>query len=243
MAIDDLASIGPGNQAGSPLSLSSSGGGSSSSPFSLGSIGTAAAGGAGLAGILSLGEDSLPWEYGQLTQDAGVENQQAQTLFGEGQTFENQGSAALLMAQNGQLTQPQQAQLQLYKQGLDNTAQQTYASMGRNINQDTSGISTQANIDTQVNAMAQQQIQSTIALGLGETSAGSSFAGQAGQYESAANQALIAAGQAQMQSDAAYSSALSGVFSAIGTIAGGVGGAFFGGPAGAVAGATIGSKL
>ena len=71
------------------------------------------------------------------------------------------------MAQQGQLTGPQQAQLNLYRQGLQNQAQQTYASMGRNINQDTSGISTQAHIDEQVNAMSQQQIQSTIALGLG----------------------------------------------------------------------------
>src|ERR1700730_7703879 len=93
--------------------------------------------------------------------------------------------------------------------------------MGRNINQDTSGISTQANIDTQVNAMAQQQIQSTIALGLGETSAGSNFTGQALGYENAANQALIAAGNAQVQADQAYSTALSGVFSALGTLAGG----------------------
>lgn len=214
-----------------------------SSPLSLGSLGTAAAGGAGLAGILSLGETQPPWEFGQLASNAATLQNESGTLFGEGQTFTGQGAEALNMAQQGQLTPEQTAQLQLYRGGLQNTAAQTYASMGRNINQDTSGISTQANIDTQVNAMAQQQIQSTIALGLGETSAGSSFSGQALGYESAANQALVQAGQAQVAADAAYSSALSGVFSAIGTIAGGVGGAFLGGPAGAVAGATIGSKV
>ena|ERR1700722_19857781 len=244
--IDDYSSIGPGNQSGSPLSLTSTGGGtssSSSSPFSLGSLGTAAAGGAGLAGILSLGESSLPWEYGALGQNAGTLENESSQLYGEGQTFTNQGSQALLMAQNGQLTQPQQAALSQYTEGLDNTADQTFASMGRNSNQDTSNISAHADIDAKVNAMAQSEIQSTIALGLGETSAGSNFTGQAGQYESAADQALIAAGQAQMQSDQAYSTALSGVFSAIGSIAGGIGGAAMGGPAGAMVGAGIGKNL
>lgn len=242
--IDDYSSIGPGNQAGSPLSLapggSSSGG---SSPFNFGSGATLAAGGAGLAGILSLGEDSLPPEFGQLTTNAGTLESESGTLFNEGQTYQNQGAQALLMAQNGQLTPPQQAQLAQFSQGLNNTADQTYASMGRNINQDTSGISTKANIDQQVNAMAQAQIQSTIALGLGETSAGSNYSGLAAQDMSAADQALIAAGQAQIAQDQAYSSALSGVFSAIGSIVGGIGGAAIGGPAGAMAGATIGSKV
>jgi hypothetical protein len=231
---------------GDTVGVGSTGGGSSnlfSSPLSLGSVGTAAAGGAGLAGILSLGETAPPWEFGQVASNAATLQNESGTLFGEGQTFTNQGAQALQMAQNGQLTQPQQAQLQLYQQSLQNQAAQAYASMGRNISEDTSGISTQANIDTQVNAMAQQQIQSTIALGLGETSAGSNFTGQALGYESAANQALIAAGNAQVQADQAYSSALSGVFSALGTIAGGAGGAFLGGPAGAVAGATIGSRV
>ncbi len=242
--IDNYATIGPG-QAGSPLDLTSTGGGSSggSSPFSLGSLGTAAAGGAGLAGLFSLGEDQLPWEYGALTNNASTLEAESGTLYGEGQNFVKQGSDALLMAQNGQLTPAQQAQLSLYKTGLTNTADQMYASMGRSPNQDTSAISTQADIDTKLNAMAQQEIQSTIALGLGETSAGSNFSGQALQYESAANQALIAAAQAQMQQDQAYSSALGGVFSAIGTIVGGVGGAIVGGPMGAVAGASIGKAL
>lgn len=216
---------------------------SSSSPFNLGTLGPLAAGGAGLAGILSLGETAPPWEFGQVANNASTLEGESGTLFGEGQQFTNQGAQALQMAQNGQLTAPQQAQLQQYSQGLNNTADQTYASMGRNINQDTSGISTKANIDSQVNAMAQQQIQSTIALGLGETSAGANFTGQALGYESAANQALIAAGNAQIQSDQAYSTALSGVFSALGGIAGGIGGAAIGGPAGAMAGASIGKMV
>jgi hypothetical protein len=216
---------------------------STSSPLSLGSLGTAAAGGAGLAGLLTLGSTALPWEYGALTANVPQLEQEATTLEGQGQTLTGQGSQALSMAQNGQLTQPQQAALGQYQSGLTNTADQIYASMGRNANQDTSYISTQADIDAKVNAMAQAEIQSTIQLGLGETQAGNSYDSTALGFENAANQALIAAGQAQVQSDAAYSSALSGVFSAVGTIAGGAVGAMAGGPVGAVAGATIGSKL
>ena len=230
----------------SDVSYGDKSGGSSSlfsSPLSLGSVGTAAAGGAGLAGLFSMGETAPPWEFGQVASNAATLEGESGTLFGEGQTFTNQGAQALQMAQNGQLTPQQQAQLTLYGQKLGNEAAQTYASMGRNINQDTSGISTQTNIDTNLIAASQQMIQSTIALGLGETSAGSSFSGQALGYESAANQALIAAGNAQVQADTAYSSALSGVFSALGSIAGGIGGAAIGGPAGAVAGASIGKAM
>ena len=197
---------------------SSSGLGSSSSLLSLGALGVGAA---GFGAILGQGESPLPGEFSQLTGSVpGLENQ-ANTVFGEGQGYLGQGAQALNMAQQGQLTQPQQAQLNLYRQGLQNQAQQTYASMGRNINQDTSGISTQAHIDEQVNAMSQQQIQSTIALGLGETQAGMGLSGQALGFENAANQALIAAGNAQLQQDKDYSTALTGAFSSIATILGG----------------------
>jgi hypothetical protein len=197
----------------------SSSGPSSSSLLSLGALGVGAA---GLGTILGEGESPLPPEFSQLTtSNVPWLESGASTLFNEGQTFTNQGAAALSMAQNGILTGPQQAQLEQYKEGLTNTADQTYASMGRNINQDTSGISTQADIDAKVNAMSQQQIQTTIALGLGETSAGSSLTGQGLAYESAANNALIAAGQAQLQQDKDYSTALTGAFSSIATILGG----------------------
>ena len=59
--------------------------------------------------------------------------------------------------------------------------------------------------------MAQQQIQSTIQLGLGEISAGQGF-------ESQANQALVQAGQAQLNADKAYSDSLTSVFSSIAKI-------------------------
>jgi hypothetical protein len=237
MSYTDFENLSPSQQA----NINSPSG--SSSPLSLGTVGTALAGGAGLAGLFLSGSNQIAPQFQELENNVPGMEAEAQTLEGEGQTFTNQGTQALQMAQNGQLTTPQQAALSLYQGGLENTAAQTYASMGRNINQDTSGISTQANIDTQVNAMAQQDIQSTIALGLGETSAGSNATGQGLGFQNAADQALIAAGNAQVSADQAYSQSLTGAFSAIGTLLGGVAGAAAGGPAGAMVGASIGSKV
>lgn len=196
--------------------LGGSNGLSSSSALDLGALGIGAA---GLGYLLSQGPSTLPSEFSELTASVPMLNAQGGTLFNEGQTFTTQGAQALDMASKGELTPEQQAQLSLYKGGLQNTAAQTYASMGRNPNQDTSFISTQGNIDTQVNAMAQAQIQSTIALGLGETSAGSTYSGEALGFESAANSALIAAGNAQIQQDQSYSNSLTGVFTALAKLA------------------------
>ena len=210
----------------SPLDLlgpgtSSTGGGSSgggsSNLLGLGELGIGAA---GLGAILGEGKSPLPSEFGQLTASVPGLQADASTVFGQGQNLTNQGSQALQMAQNGQLTPEQQAQLQVYQGGLQNTAAQEYATMGRNSNEDTSFISTQAQIDTRVNAMAQQQIQSTIAIGLGETSAGNSYDSTALGFENVANQALIAAGNAQIQQDKDYSSSLTGAFTAVASLAG-----------------------
>lgn len=191
---------------------------SSSQMLGLGSLGIGAL---GLGAILGEGESPLPSEFSQLTgTNVPWLESGAGTLFNQGQSFTTQGQSALNMAQQGALTPEQQAQLQVYQSGLQNTAAQEYASMDRNPNQDTSFISTQADIDTKVNAMAQQQIQSTIALGLGEIQSGQGFSNQALGYESAANQALIAAGNAQIQLDQQYNSSLTGAFSAIGSLAG-----------------------
>ena len=215
----------------------------SSSPFSLGSVGTAVAGGAGLAGLFASGSDQLVPQFQQLENNVPQIENEAQTLEGEGQTFTTEGTQTLNNAAAGVLTPEQQAQLSVFHTDLTNTANQEYANMGRNPNQDTSYISTQADIDTKVNAMAQQQIQSSIALGLGQIGAGNSATGQGLGFQNAADAALIAAGNAQVASDAAYSTALNGAFSAIGTILGGSIGAAVGGPAGAVAGASIGKAV
>ena len=212
---DDIA-----GQSVASTTMDSSGGGglSGSSMLGLGALGVGAA---GFGAILGQGESPLPWQFGTLANNAGTLNSQGATAFGEGQQFLGQGAQALQMAQNGQLTQPQSAQLELTREKLQNTAAQTFAGMGRNINQDTSGISTQAHTEEQLTAMSQQMIQSTIALGLGETSAGNSMTGEALGFENAANQALIAAGQAQLKQDQDYSTALTGAFSSIATILGG----------------------
>ncbi len=202
-----------------PTSAGTDSSGIGSSALGLGALGLGAA---GFGAILGQGESPLPSQFASLDATVGPLEGEAQNLANTGAEFTGQGKEALGMAQRGELTAPQTAQLALYKQGLENKATQTYASMGRNINQDTSGISTQANIDQQINAMAQQQIQSTIALGLGETSAGASFSGEALQFQSAANNALIQAGQAQIAQDKSYSDSLSSVFGAIGKLAGAV---------------------
>jgi hypothetical protein len=194
-----------------------SGGLSGSNLLGLGALGVGAA---GLGTILAQGPAPLPGEFGQLTGGVPHLQDEAHRLEGTGAELTGHGAEALRMAENGQLTVPQQAQLDQYRQGLQNTAAQTYASMGRNINQDTSGISTQANIDQQVNAMAQQEIQSTIALGLGETSAGANFSGQGLAFENAANNALIEAGKEQVASDKAYSDSLTSAFSGIASLFG-----------------------
>lgn len=215
MSFTDYASMTPNAQAGinSPS-------GSTSNTGNLLGLGELGVGAAGLGLLLGEGESPLPSEFSELTATVPTLESQGSTAFSEGQQFTTQGQKALQMAQNGQLTPQQQAQLQVYQGGLQNTAAQEYATMGRNSNQDTSFVSTQANIDTQVNAMAQNEIQSTIALGLGETSAGSSFTGQALGFENAANSALIAAGNAQLQQDKDYSSSLTNAFTAVASIAG-----------------------
>lgn len=196
---------------------------SSSSGFDLKSLAGPASLGVGVLGLgtlLAQGPGQLPPQYGQL--EAGVPwlQQTGQQVTGQGQSLLSQGQGALGMAQRGELTPEQQAQLKQYSSGLENQARQTYANMGRNPDGDTSFITTQGNIDTQVNAMAQQQIQSTIQLGLGEISGGSSLIGQGLGFENAANQALIAAGEAQIKLDTAYSSSLTSAFGAIGQMFG-----------------------
>lgn len=219
MSLDNLAT--GSSLYGGPLDLSSPGGSSgSSSSFNPLSVGALGAGALGVGALLAEGGTTLPAQYGELEQNAGQEFTTGEGLIGQGQTLVGQGTSALNMASTGTLTPEQAAQLQVYGTGLTNTARQEYASMGRNPDSDTSYIQTQADIDTRVNAMAQQEIQSTIQLGLGEVSGGNSLISSGAGLESASNQALIAAGQAQIALDGQYSQALTAVFSAVGTIAG-----------------------
>jgi hypothetical protein len=208
--ISGLGGLNPGDSASSSSS-------SSLNPLSLGPL---AIGGAGLAFMLGQGPGKLPPQYGQLEASVPGLQSEAAALEAQGGALVGQGTEALRMAQHGELTPEQQAQLKQYSTGLTNQARQQYAAMGRNPDQDTAFIGTTADIDAKVNAMAQQQIQTTIQLGLGEISGGSSLTGQGLGFASAANQALIAAGEAQIKLDQQYSQSLTSAFSAIGSMFG-----------------------
>jgi hypothetical protein len=195
-------------------------GSDSSSSWSATDLGVLGVGALGFGAMLGQGPGQLPQQFGDLTGAVPGMRAQAGQLEGQGHTLVNHGTEALRRAQHGELTPEQQAQLKVYSGGLTNQARQQYANMGRNPDQDTSFLSTTANIDERVNAMAQQQIQTTIQLGLGEISGGSSLIGQGLSFESAANTALIAAGEAQIKLDQSYSSSLTSAFSAIGKMFG-----------------------
>jgi hypothetical protein len=197
----------------------------------------------GVGSMLSQGPGNLPASYLQAEGQVPYLQQTGQSIIGQGQGLVGQGQSALAMAQAGQLTPEQQAQVNVYGTGLTNQTRQMYANMGINPDKDTSFISSTADIDTKVNAMAQAQIQSTIQLGLGEVSGGNSLISQGGGMENAANQILLQAGQAQLQLDQQYSSSLSSAFGAIGSLFGAVAGAAVGGPAGGAAGSAAGGAL
>lgn len=208
------------NDFGASVDFSQSGD-SSSSGFSNSQIlgaGALGAGALGFGALLAQGPGSLPSQFGQLQGQVPGMQAEASQLEAQGSGLVGQGQEALAMGQKGQLTAPQQAQLGQYSSGLTNQARQQYMNMGRNPDQDTSFISATANIDQQVNAMAQQQIQTTIQLGLGEISSGSSLTAQGLGFENAANNILLQAGEAQMKQDQSYSSNLMSAFTSIGSM-------------------------
>lgn len=180
-----------------------------------GGAGALGLGALGFGALLGMGPGQLPPQFQQLQGNAGGMMTTGQGLVGQGQGMVGAGQKTLDMAAHGELTPEQQAQLKQYSSGLTNQSRQMWASMGRNPDQDTAFLSQTGNIDTQVNAMAQQQIQSTIQLGLGEVSGGNSLISSGLGFENASNQALIAAGQAQLQQDKSYSDSLTSAFSAI----------------------------
>lgn len=209
---DILSPTGGVTDGPSSFSLDSSGG-SGFNPLSLGALGVGAA---GFGAILGKGESPLPPEFSALTGSVPGLMNEASLLEQQGATLAAGGTATLDAASKGILTPEQQAQLGQYGTGLTNQARQQFYSMGRNPDQDTAFISQTADIDAKVNAMAQQQIQSSIALGLGQLSAGANFSGQGLGFTNAANQALIQAGNAQIAQDKSYSDSLSAAFSSIG---------------------------
>ena len=185
------------------------------------SLGTLGAGAGALGYMLSQGPAPLPPEFGAVTgTNVPVLEKQAGVLNTEGQQYINAGETTLSNAAAGKLTPEQQATLSLTAGGLANKTDQTIASEGMDPNRSTNAISFAALNDAQVSAMAQQFIQSSIALGFGQVQAGTTMTGQASADISAADQALIAAGQAQIQQDTNYSNSLTSVFSSIASLAG-----------------------
>lgn len=205
----DYAGYGSGGNQSSPFDMSSS------SMMGAGALGIGAL---GLGAMLAKGPGQLPPQFGQLQGQVPGMQAEAGTLQRQGGALVTQGTDALAMAQRGELTPEQQAQLKVYSGGLTNQTRQQYANMGRNPDQDTSFLSASADIDAHVNAMAQQQIQTTIQLGLGEISGGNALIGQGLGFENAANNILLQAGEAQMKQDQAYSSNLMSAFTSIGSM-------------------------
>jgi hypothetical protein len=198
------------------------------SPLSLG------VGALGVGSLLAQGPGKLPSQFGQATADAPWLQSTGANNISQGQSFVGAGEQTLANAAAGTLTAPQQAQLGQYESGLTNQSRQMFYNMGRNPDADTAAITQQGNVDAQVNAMAQQMIQSTIQLGLGQISSGNSLMQTGGAEISAADQALFQAGQAQVQLDTTYSTNLTNAFGAIGKMfglsslaSGGAGGAAY----------------
>lgn len=181
------------------------------------------------------GPSPLPPQTGTVTGTyAPTQWNQAQSELATGSALTAQGSSlmaggqsALEMAQKGQLTPEQQAQLDVYTKGLENQALTTYGSLGITPSKSTSYLSTQEDIDTKSLAMAQSFIQSTIALagteftaGGAMFTAGASFTGLGQAAENAATKDLLATAQMQVAQDQAYSQLIGNTLLSIGNIFG-----------------------
>ena len=221
----------------------SGGGGFDISGGGAAALGAGALGIGGMAYMLGKGPPGLPPQAQQAgAMVPGLQAAGAQT-YGQGQTLVNQATKAYDMAQRGELTDPQKAQLAQADQQLQNAARQTFASMGRDMTKDTSGIATQMNITQADMAMSQSFVQSTIALAGSMMGAGNQLIGESLQFDTAASNILMQEAQMQVQLDKQYSDQMAAAFKAVGTIVGGVAGAFVGGPAGAMLGASLGGGL
>jgi hypothetical protein len=208
---------------------------STSDALGLGALGL----GAGL--MFGKGETPLPPEFAQMGAMVPGLQRNAADLYGKGQDIYKMGLSDIQKGRAGELTIPQQAELKQYATGLQNTANQTMAAMGRNMTQDTSAIGIQADIDAKINAMAQQEIQTTLKTGFAELTAGQNEFGQSLGFSEAAAKILQVEGEAQLKQDQAYSQSLTSMFSTIGRVAGMAIGGSFGGPAGAAVGGQVGS--
>jgi hypothetical protein len=218
---DSLDAMAYGDPSGGPMNIAPSfGGGGSSSGFNTAdALGLGALGiGAGI--MLGKGETPLPPEYAQMGAMVPGLQAGASDLYGKGQQIYGMGLQDIQKGRAGELTIPQQAALGLYRTDLTNKANQMYAGMGRNVTQDTSAISTAALTDAQVNAMAQEEIRTTLATGFNELRAGQDDFQKSLGYSEAAAKILQTEGEAQLKQDQAYSQSLTNMFGSIAKIAG-----------------------
>lgn len=216
----DADSLLAGNSGGDLSSGNSSG----LSAGTWGTLGLGALGLGTLGYLASQGPTNVASIPGFAQANAMVPGYQANAAqtWNQGQGFLGQGGANLEMAAKGQLTPEQAAQLALTQQGLENTARQTYASMGRDMSRDTSGISTEANIAAQTTAIAQSYIQSTIALAGQQITAGQNLLGTSLAESNAATNILIQEGQQQVALNKQFSDSMSSAFGSIAKIFGAV---------------------
>lgn len=151
-----------------------------------------AAGLAPLALTLARGESKVPSQFGTLTDT--------------GNQLNAIGEQNLQLAANNQLTAPQAASIATTREGLVNQLRQQVYSSGQDPNTSTTFQQGMQQIDQQIEAMTQTMINNTLTAGLQET-------GQASQD-------LIAAGNAQVAQDTAFSSAIGSAAQALGTVVG-----------------------
>lgn len=126
---------------------------------------------------------------------AGVGSQQGKTPPAVGKLEANSNVSSdlarqyLAAAQSGQLTGPQQASLDQYKQQAKNQIRQYFSSIGQF--DSTSRIQAEAQIDQTAVAMQQQLVQQTLANGLSLMNASNTPLAQVAQYQMGQDQALV----------------------------------------------------
>ena len=130
--------------------------------------------GLSLAGVGSQ-QNKQPEAVGKLEQNANVSSDLARQY--------------LAAAQAGQLTGPQQASLDQYKQQAKNQIRQYFSSIGQF--DSTSRIQAEAQIDQTAVAMQQQLVQQTLQNGLSLMGAANTPLGQVAQYQMGQDQALV----------------------------------------------------
>ena len=191
--IDSSPTIGPGTAP--PTDLTPPAASAASTPSLLSKVGSFAkdygwaAGLAPLAITMMRGEGQVPPQFGTLENQAGALN--------------TAGQANIAMAAANQLTPGQAAQIATTRESLVNQLRQQIYSSGQDPDNSTAFSEGMVGVEQQLTAMTQTMIANTLTAGLQETG------------QSATD--LIAAGNAQIAQDTAFTNALSAAATALGT--------------------------